>query len=59
VVDQNPPHDLRRDPEKVRPALPIDRVMLHQPDKGLVYQRRGLQGMIDSLPPHLGFRQPM
>jgi hypothetical protein len=59
VIDQNPPHDLRCDPEKVGAALPIDRVMLHQLDKGLVDQRRGLQSMIDSLPPHVGFRQPM
>src|SRR5580693_826572 len=38
VVDQDSPHDLRRDPEKMRAALPIDRPLLDQLEICFVHQ---------------------
>jgi hypothetical protein len=46
VVDQDSPHDLSRDGEEVRPALPLDLAGAGESQVGLVYQGSRLQGVV-------------
>jgi len=58
VVDEQPPHHLRRHGEKMGPSLPVDALLLHQLQKGLVDERRRLQRVTVALVPHEGRRAP-
>ena len=49
MVDQDPAHRLGGDPEEVRPALPVDRALVDDPEEGLVDQCRGGQGVLVAL----------
>jgi hypothetical protein len=49
MIDQDPPHHLRGDREKVRPILPGDAVLSHQAHVRLMHERRRLQRVIGSL----------
>ena len=42
VIDEDPPHQARRDAEKVRAVLPADAPGIRQSQECLVHQRRGL-----------------
>jgi hypothetical protein len=54
VVDQNAPHHLCGDPEKLRAILPGDPVLTHLPRVRLMDERRGLQRVIATLIPQVG-----
>src|SRR5215475_451876 len=56
VVHQDAPHQLRSDPEEVRPVLPVDTLLFDQPQVGFVDQGRGLQRVAGTLPPHVAAR---
>ena len=43
VFHQDPPHRLRSGAEEVRSAAPLHAILIHQPQVGLVYQRRAIQ----------------
>ena len=58
VIHENPAHRLGGDPEKMGPVLPADRTLIDQPDKGLVDERRRLQGVVGALAPQVAGRQP-
>ena len=53
VIDQDAPHQACRNPEKVRAVLPPDASRVGQPEKRLIHQRRGLQGMSAAFAPHV------
>ena len=59
VVDQQTPHHLRRDGEKVRPVLPAPVSLVHQPEEGVMHQDGGLHGAIRPLGIHASRRQPV
>jgi hypothetical protein len=44
MFDQDPPHDAGRDAQEVGTVSPIH-IRCDQPEVGLVYERRGLQGV--------------
>jgi hypothetical protein len=48
-IDQNAAHHLTRDAEELAPVLPYHPALIHQPQIGLVHERRGLQAMPRSL----------
>ena len=48
------PHAASRDAEEVRPARPLDLILMNEPEIGLVDQRRGLEGVTGSLSAHEG-----
>jgi len=58
MVDQDPAHGLRRDPEEVRAALPSNRPLIDELEKGLVDEGGGLQRVIDPLASHVACGQP-
>jgi hypothetical protein len=43
VVNEDPAHDLRRNPEEVPVILPVDGVLFDEPEVCLVNERGGLQ----------------
>ena len=49
VVHENAAHHLRRDAEEVRPALPLNPILVDQPKIRLIDQRRWLQRMVGTL----------
>ena len=53
VVDENPAHRLRRDPEEVRAVLPPDVALLDELHKRLVDQRRRLERVVLALAPQV------
>ena len=53
VIDEHAPHQAGRNPEKVRAVLPADAPGVGQPEKRLVHQRRGLQGVAAPLAAHV------
>ena len=56
---KNPTHRLSRRPEKMRTAFPSPcSIRIHQPDVGLMHQRRGLKSVIRRFLSHLLRRQP-
>jgi hypothetical protein len=57
-IDQDPSHHLGRNPEKVRPALPIHRTPLDQLEIGLVDHRCWLQRVVTALASHVAARKP-
>ena len=59
VIDQYAPHQLRRDPKKVRAVFPVNLFLIDQPEISLVYQRRGLQRVARALTSHVVMGQPM
>ena len=56
-VDEDPPHDLRRDAEEVRAVLPADVFPVDQPQVGLVDERGGLQDVARPLAGHASRRE--
>ena len=58
-IDQDAPHQLRRDGEKVRAALPPHTAGIDQAEVGLVDQRRGLELVAGPLAGHVAMRQLM
>ena len=46
VIDQDPPHHPRGDPEKVGAILPVRRRLIHEPKIHLMHQRRRLESVI-------------
>ncbi len=56
VVDQDAPHRDRGDAEEVRPALPVDAVLLHQLEVRLVRERRGIESVTVSFATELSAR---
>ena len=57
VIHQQPSHELPRDPHELRAVLPVRPVLSRQPQKGLVDQRRGLQGVVLPFIAHVAPRQ--
>jgi len=53
VVNQNAPHRLRGDSEKMRAALPADRALVDKLEEGFVYKRGGLQRVVAPLAPQI------
>ena len=53
MVDQDPPHDLRSDAQKMCPASPVDGALLHQLKISLMDQSSCLQGVVDAFSPHI------
>ena len=49
VIDQNAAHQLRGDPEKVRPILPLHVPLVDQLEVGLVHERGALERVIGAL----------
>ena len=58
VIDQDPPHHLRGDTEKLRAVLPGDLVLTDQPDVRLVDQRGRLECVVATLVPQVGSGSP-
>jgi hypothetical protein len=58
VIDENPAHHLRRDTKEMRSILPVDVVLVDEPDVGLVNEGRRLQGVIGTLASELARRHP-
>jgi hypothetical protein len=52
MIDQDGPHGFGGHPEKMRPALPF-RLLIYQPEVGLMHQRGRLQSVAGRLPPHV------
>jgi hypothetical protein len=42
IVDQNPPHHLSRDPEKMRSVLPMNILLIDQLHESFIDERGGL-----------------
>ena len=57
VVNQNAPHQLSGNGEKVRPILPRNVLLIRKFEVGFVNQSGRLQGMARTLPPHEGRSQ--
>ena len=53
VVDQDPPHGLRRHAKELRPVEPRHALLSHQADVRLVHERRRLQRVIAALAPQV------
>jgi hypothetical protein len=53
VIDQDPPHHLRRHPKEVRPVLPIGLSLIDEAQVDLVDERRRLERVIGPLHPEL------
>src|SRR6266513_1188313 len=53
MVDQDPPHDLRSDAQKMCPASPVDGALLYQLEISLMDQSSCLQGMVRAFSPHI------
>ena len=51
VVDEDTPHHLRRDTEKLRAVLPRHTILTYKADVRLVHQRRGLKRVVRPLAP--------
>ncbi len=49
VINEDSPHQIGRDAEKMGPALPADVCLAHQPEVRLVNESRGLKRMIRPL----------
>ena len=56
VIDQDPPHDSRRDGEEVGAILPLHLVDADETHVCFVDQGSGLQGVIGALPMHIPAR---
>ena len=54
MVDEDPPHELRRHAEELRAIEPRHALLAHQADVGLVHERRRLQCVIAALAPQVG-----
>jgi hypothetical protein len=59
VINENAPHHLRGNGEKVSAILPMHIPLIHEPKKGLVDQRRCLQRVSRSLAVHVLLGQPV
>jgi hypothetical protein len=59
VIDQNAPHDLRGDREKVRTIGPVDVPLIDQANVGFVDEGGGLECVTSSLPAHVAAREAM
>lgn len=57
-VHENPPHDLGRYREKMRPVPPVDALPIHQPKICLIYERRGLKRVSTPLVTHVASGKP-
>ncbi len=53
MLDQNAPHQLRRNGEEVRAILPLHAPVLHQPHVRLINQRRRLQAVAGAFACHV------
>ena len=56
VVDQEPPHDLRRNDEEVAAVFEIPFTLINESKPCLMHKCCGLQRMVGSLPPHEAVR---
>jgi hypothetical protein len=54
MIDQYPSHRLRRDRKEMPSILPSCLSLIDQLQVGLMYQRRGLQGVPGPLTPEIG-----
>ena len=53
VLDQNFSHQVGANSKKMRAVLRVDRLLLDQAEIGFVYESRGLQCMVRTLPAEL------
>ena len=53
MIDQNPAHDLRGHSEEMRPVLPVDAMLAHQPQIGFIDQGAGLERVVAPFAPHV------
>ena len=53
VVNQDAPHQLRRDAEKMSAVLPLHVLLIYQPQVGFIDQRRGLQSVAGAFAAHV------
>lgn len=58
VVDEDPPHDVCRNREELRPILPSDLTLVNDPEVGLVDQRRRGHRVVRAFPLKIATRQP-
>ena len=59
VVDEDAPHHLSGDPEKMRAVLPVLASLIDQTHVRLVDQCRGLKGVVPALLPYVAPGHPM
>jgi hypothetical protein len=52
MIHENPPHELRGDPEEVRAIPPLYTALIDKSQIRLVYERRGLERVSALLSPH-------
>jgi hypothetical protein len=53
MVDQNPPHELRRHAEEVCPILPLDALLADEPEIRLVHQASRRQRVVRAFVPEI------
>ena len=58
VVDEDSPHLHRSHRQEMGPAHPVCLPLVHQTHVGFMDKGRRLEGMVDSLPAHLGLGKP-
>ncbi len=46
VIHEDPAHQIRGEPEEVRAALPVHRLLIHEPHERFVHERRALDRVI-------------
>ena len=57
VIDQNAPHNLRRDREEVRTIGPLHVLLIHETNVSFIDERGGLKGVALSFPAHVAARE--
>jgi hypothetical protein len=56
VIDEDPAHQLRCKPEELPATLPLHVLLIDEPQKGFVHERRALQGVFGALAPQVLLR---
>ena len=59
VIDENAPHQLGRDAEKLCPVSPARAVLAHELQVGLIYQGSRLERVFTAFPSKVGPSQAM
>jgi hypothetical protein len=57
VVHEDPPHEIGGERKEVRAALPVDGLLVDQPDERLVHERRALDGVVVPFAPQMPLRE--
>ncbi len=57
MVHEDAAHEVRCKPEEVRAALPVHRLLIHQPHEGFVHQRRALDRVVRPFAPQVPLRE--